>query len=170
VLARRKARIAFCICAKRLIPFLPELVPALERHGHLDVSAEVRAQLLSLSRATADRILSSIRRDPALRGISTTRPGKLLKHQVPVRTFNDWDDAQPGFFEVDLAAHCGGNAEGAYLSTLVLTDVATGWTECLPLLNRGQHGVIRAMEQARQLLPMPLVGIDTDNGSFTVGI
>ena len=153
------------IGAKRLVPFLPELVPALERHGHLDVAAEVRAQLLTLSPATADRILGPIRRDPALRGISTTRHGKLLKHQIPVRTFNDWDDAQPGFFEIDLVAHCGGHAEGAFLSTLVLTDVATGWTECLPLLNKGQHSVIHALEQACVLLPMPLGGIDTDHGS-----
>lgn len=152
------------ICAKRLVPFLPELVPALERHGHLQLTDAVRAQLLAISPATADRILSIARRDPTMRGISTTRRGKLLKHQVPVRTFSDWDDAQPGFFEVDLVAHCGGNAEGAYLYTLVLTDVATGWIECLPLLNREQHGVIRAIEQARQLLPMPLRGIDTDNG------
>lgn len=146
------------------MPFLPELLPSLERHGHLQLADAVRAQLLAISPATVDRILSPIRRDPALRGISTTRHGKLLKHQVPIRTFNDWDDAQPGFFEVDLVAHCGGNAEGAFLYTLVLTDVATGWTECLPLLNRGQHGVVRALGQARQLLPMSLSGIDTDNG------
>ncbi|PDV96486.1 integrase catalytic domain-containing protein [Candidatus Chloroploca asiatica] len=153
-----------CICAKRLVPFLPELVPVLERHGHLTLADEVRTQLLAISPAPADRVLSPIRRDPALRGISTTRAGTLLKHQIPVRTCTDWDDAQPGFFEIDLVAHCGGNAEGAYLYTLVLTDVATGWTECLPLLNKGQHGVVQAMTQVRQLVPMPLVGIDSDNG------
>ncbi|NTV62918.1 MAG: transposase family protein [Oscillochloris sp.] len=155
---------ANCICAKRLVPFLPELLPALERHGHLQVADDVRTQLLAISPATADRILSPIRRDPSLRGISTTKAGTLLKHQVPVRTFSDWDDAQPGFFEIDLVAHCGGNAEGAFLYTLVLTDVATGWTECLPLLHRGQHAVIQALDQARRLLPMPLVGVDSDNG------
>ncbi len=153
-----------CICAKRLVPFLPELVPSLERHGYLTLAEEVRAGLLTISPATADRLLSPIRRDPTLRGISTTKAGTLLKHQIPVRTFNDWDDAQPGFFEIDLVAHCGGNAEGAFLYTLVLTDVATGWTECLPLLNKGQHGVVQAMNQARQLVPMPLAGIASDNG------
>jgi hypothetical protein len=153
-----------CICAKRLVPFLPELVPVLERHGYLTLAEEVRAGLLAISPATADRILSPIRRDPALRGISTTKAGSLLKHQIPVRTFSDWDDAQPGFFEIDLVAHCGGSVEGAFLYTLVLTDVATGWTECLPLLNKGQHGVVQAMTQARKLLPMSLVGIDSDNG------
>ncbi|NTU80196.1 MAG: transposase family protein [Chloroflexales bacterium] len=152
------------ICAKRLVPFLPDLVASLERHGHLQLPETVRTQLLAISPATVDRILSPIRRDPTLRGISTTKAGTLLKHQVPIRTFTDWDDAQPGFFEVDLVAHCGGNAEGAFLYTLVLTDVATGWTECIPLLNRGQHSVIRALDHARQLVPMPLMGIDTDNG------
>jgi hypothetical protein len=155
---------ANCICAKRLVPFLPELVPVLERHGYLTLAEEVRAGLLAISPATADRILSPIRRDPALRGMSTTKAGTLLKHQIPVRTFSDWNDAQPGFFEIDLVAHCGGNVEGAFLYTLVLTDVATGWTECLPLLNKGQHGVVQAMTQVRQLLPMPLIGIDSDNG------
>ncbi|WP_129677347.1 hypothetical protein [Candidatus Chloroploca sp. Khr17] len=115
-----------CICAKRLVPFLPELVPLRERHGYLALAEEVRSQLFPISPATVDRILSPIRRDPALRGISTTRVGTLLKHQIPVRTFTDWNDAQPGFFAIDLVAHCGGNAEGAYLYTLVLTDVATG--------------------------------------------
>jgi hypothetical protein len=152
------------ICAKRLVPFLPELLPALERHGHLQVAEDVRSQLLAISPATADRLLSVARRDPALRGLSTTKAGNLLKRQIPVRTFTDWDDARPGFFEIDLVAHGGGNPEGAFLYTLVLTDVATGWTECLPLLNRGQHGVVQAMEQVRQLLPLPLAGIDSDNG------
>lgn len=152
------------ICAKRLVPFLPELLPALERHGHIQLPEDVRSQLLAISPATADRLLSVIRRDPAQRGLSTTKAGFLLKHQIPVRTFTDWDDARPGFFEIDLVAHGGGNAEGAFLYTLVLTDVATGWTECLPLLNRGQHGVVQAMDQVRQLLPMPLAGIDSDNG------
>ncbi|MBC8076398.1 MAG: transposase family protein, partial [Chloroflexales bacterium] len=155
---------ANCICAKRLVPFLPTLLPALERHGHLTLSDELRRQLLAMSPATADRILRSIRRDGALRGISTTKAGTLLKHQVPVRTFTDWDNAQPGFFEIDLVAHCGGTAEGPFLYTLVLTDVATGWTECLPLLNRSHHVVLQALTQARQLLPMPLLGIDSDNG------
>jgi hypothetical protein len=97
-------------------------------------------------------------------GISTTKPGRLLKHQIPVRTFAEWNDVSPGFFEADLVAHCGGNAEGVFLYTLTLTDVATGWTECLPLLHRGQDAVIQALTHARRLLPFPLLGLDTDNG------
>jgi hypothetical protein len=150
------------LCGKRLVPFLPELVPSLERHGHLVLTEEVRARLLRLSPATADRLLRPLRQ-PA-RGVSTTKRGTLLKHQVPVRTFAQWDDVRPGFLEADSVAHCGGSIEGAYLHTLTLTDVATGWTECLALLHRTQHAVLQALDQARRLLPFPLLGLDTDNG------
>jgi hypothetical protein len=131
------------ICAKRLVPFLPELVPTLERHGHLVVTDEVREQLLTL----------------------TTKPGRLLKHQIPIRTFAEWTDVKPGFLEGDLVAHCGGTTDGAFLYTFTLTDIATTWTECLALLHRSQHGVVHALEQARRLFPFPILGIDTDNGS-----
>ena len=153
------------ICAKRLVPFLPELVPILERHGHLALTDAVREQLLALSPATADRILRPYRERNAPHGMTTTRRGLLIKQQVPVRTFTGWDDVVPGFFEADLVAHCGPWAEGAFLQTLVLTDVATGWTECLALLHRSQHTVIQALDRARALLPMPLLGLDTDNGT-----
>lgn len=152
------------ICGKRLVPFLPELVASLERHGQLQLTDEVRAQLLGLSPATADRLLRPAREAQSPRSLSTTRPGALLKRQIPIRTFAGWDEARPGFVEADLVAHCGQRAEGAFLHTLVLTDVATGWTECLPLLHRGQHAVIQALDRARQLLPFPLLGLDTDNG------
>jgi hypothetical protein len=153
------------VCAKRLVPFLPDLVESLERHGHLLLSAETRPQLLRISPATADRLLQAHRRDGQPRGISTTKPGALLKRHVPVRTFTDWSDARPGFLEADLVAHCGTRAEGSYLYSLVLTDVATGWTECLPLLHRSQEAVLQALDTARRLLPFPLLGLDTDNGS-----
>src|SRR5260221_9524144 len=152
------------VCAKRLVPFLPDLVASLERHGHLTLSDEARAQLLQISPATADRLLKARRRQDQPRGISTTKTGSLLKHQVPIRTFTDWNDARPGFLEADLVAHCGTRAEGSYLYSLVLTDVATGWTECLPLLHRSQEAVLQALDTARRLLPFPLLGLDTDNG------
>jgi hypothetical protein len=153
------------VCAKRLVPFLPELVASLERHGHLTLSAEVRTQVLALTPATADRLLRPVRQRARPRGIGTTKAGTLLKHKVPVRTFAEWDDVRPGFLEADAVAHCGPRAEGAYLSSLVLTDVATGWTECLPLLHHGHADVLRALDQAHGLLPFPLSGLDTDNGS-----
>jgi hypothetical protein len=155
---------ANCICGKRLVPFLPELVPLLEGHGHLVLTEEVRSQLLAISPATADRILSALRPEARRRGTTTTRSGLLLKQQVPVRTFADWNEAQPGFFEGDVVAHCGNSAEGLFLWSLVLTDVATGWTECLALRYRSQEAVIAALERMRQLLPFHLLGFDTDNG------
>lgn len=153
------------ICGKRLVPFLAELVAALERHGHLTLTDEVRGQLLALSPATADRLLRPFRQGDKPRGQVTTKPGALLKHQVPVRTFADWKETRPGFVEADLVAHCGGSMHGTYLNTLTLTDVATGWTECLPLIYRSQDEVLQALGRARQLLPFPLLGLDTDNGS-----
>ncbi|MGE4206984.1 MAG: DDE-type integrase/transposase/recombinase [Vulcanimicrobiota bacterium] len=152
------------ICAKRLIPFLPDLVRSLERHGHLDLSDALRAQLLSMSAATADRILRPYRRD-SRRGISTTKAGKLLKKQVPVRTFTDWEDERPGFVEADLVAHCGTRVHGSFVCSLVLTDVATGWTECQALLCKSQWNVIQGLEKTIASLPFPLLGLDTDNGS-----
>jgi hypothetical protein len=122
------------ICAKRLIPFLPILIEALERHGHLQLSESCRRQLLTMSAATADRLLSA-QRNLSQRGMSTTRAGTLLKQQIPIRTFQQWNETHPGFLEADLVAHCGVQAEGRFLSTLTLTDIATGWTECLPLLS-----------------------------------
>ena len=151
------------ICAKRLVPFLPELIEVMERHGHLSLPADVREKLLTISSATADRLLATERSNQ--RGVSTTRPGSLLKKQIKVRTFADWDDLQPGFLEADLVAHCGESAAGSFLHTLVLVDVATGWTECVALLRRSEADVIGALNSLRGRLPVPLLGLDTDNGS-----
>src|SRR5256714_6806517 len=151
------------ICAKHLLPFLPTLVEALERHEHLHLTEECRSQLLSMSPATADRLLASQRKQ-SQRGLSTTRAGTLLKQQIPIRTFQEWKESRPGFLEADLVAHCGTDIEGGYLYTLTLTDIATGWTECLPLLYRSQETALAALQRARKLFPFPLLGIDTDNG------
>jgi hypothetical protein len=128
------------ICAKRLIPFLPTLIEALERHGHLQLSETCRRQLLTMSAATADRLLSA-QRKLGQRGISTTRAGTLLKQQIPIRTFQQWNETQPGFLEADLVAHCGSQTEGSFLYTLTLTDIATEWTECLPLPRDAQRAM-----------------------------
>jgi hypothetical protein len=146
------------ICTKRLMPFLPTLVEALERHGHLQITEACRTQLLSMSAATADRLLHS-QRKLGQHGISTTRAGTLLKQQIPIRTFQQWNETQPGFLEADLVAHCGVDSEGGYLYTLTLTDVATGWTECLPLLYRSQETVLAAIQRARTLFPFPILGV-----------
>lgn len=148
---------AGCIYSKILIPFLPEFVTSMERFGHLSLSNEVRQQLLSLSPATADRLLHKERYSNG-KGINTTKPGSILKRQIPVRTFADWSDNAPGFFEADLVAHCGGDAGGSFLYTLVLTDVSTEWTECLALLRRSEADVAGALEVIRPLFTIPDVG------------
>lgn len=152
------------ICSKRLVPFLPVLVSVLENHGYLNLSPEIRGKLLTVSPATVDRLLFNIRHGRGGRGIGTTQPGGLLKHQIPVRTFADWNDLRPGFIEADLVAHCGTITGGPHLHTLVFTDVATGWMEFKPLLFRDQDTTVKAIDQLRQQLPFALLGMDTDNG------
>jgi Integrase core domain/Phage integrase family len=152
------------ICSKRLMPFLPSLIESLERHGHLHLSEECRSQLFSMSAATADRLLQALRAQ-SLRGVTTTRARTLLKQHIPIRTFAQWNQTQPGFLEADLVAHCGGHAEGRFLYTLTFTDMATGWTECLPLFSKSAVAVLSALHQARSSFPFPILGLDTDNGS-----
>jgi hypothetical protein len=153
------------ICSKRLVPFLPEMVAAMERHGHLSLSADVRERLLSISSSTVDRLLFPFRQGEKPTGLGTTKPGQLLKKQIAIRTFTEWDDQEPGFMEADLVAHCGNYTGGAFLHTLVLTDVATGWTEFEALLVRGQETVLQALHQIQACIPFSLLGLDTDNGS-----
>lgn len=153
------------ISARRLVPFLSTLVPVLEQHGHLSVTPDVRAQLLALSPATADRLLERARTRGEPRGKTTTKAGSLLKHQIPVRTFADWNEGLPGFLEADLVAQCGEHNTGSFLCSLVLTDVATGWVECQALLYRSSDPVIQGVTRARQLIPFLVQGLDTDNGS-----
>lgn len=152
-------------CGKRLVPFLPELLNALERHGELCWSDTLKSKVLALSPATADRLLRSARATLPTRGKTLTKPGTLLKHQIPIRTFADWDGTRPGFVEADLVAHCAESVQGEFLYTLTLTDIATQWTECLALQNRSQQTVSDAIAAARKQLPFALLGLDSDNGS-----
>jgi len=156
---------ANCICGKRLAPFLGELITSLERHQELSLDPSIRELLLEISPATVDRLLRRERQMTKRRGLGTTKPGSLLKKQIPIRTFADWSENRAGFLEVDLVAHCGSSTDGEYLHTLVLTDIHTTWTECVALLNRSQQRVSEAIVQVRQALPFPLLGLDSDNGS-----
>jgi hypothetical protein len=153
------------ICSKRLQPFLPEMISVLERCEELTLSEETKSLLVGMSRATIDRCLQPARFTPAARGLSTTKPGSLLKAAIPIRTFTPWDEERPGFVEIDLVAHCGPTTEGVYLNTLTATDLATGWTECLGLAHKTQAEVSQAIVELRQRLPFALLGIDSDNGS-----
>ena len=152
------------LSGKRLAPALKAVVEALECHGELTVNPEVRAKLLSISPATIDRLLANEKKRYALKSRARTKPGTLLRHQIPIRTFGEWDDARPGFVEIDLVGHDGGNVRGEFAYTLDVTDVASGWTEPIAVRNRAQVWVFDAIEEARRRLPFELVGIDSDNG------
>lgn len=154
-----------CICGKRLAAVLPELVRVLEQHGELALQPELRHKLLAISAASIDRLLAPERERLELKGRSRTKPGTLLRHQVPIRTFAEWDQTQPGFVEIDLVGHDGGLAQGDYCQTLDVTDVASAWTETQAVRNRAQVWVFEALQQIRGRLPFPLLGIDSDNGS-----
>jgi len=153
------------ICGKRLAPYLPEIIPVLERCGELSLTSEVRQKLLQISAATIDRLLAPVRQRYQLRPRTTTKPGTLLKHQIPIRTFSDWDEARPGFVEVDLVSHDGGIPGPDVIQTLDLTDVASGWTETQAVQNKAQVWVFAALQQIQARLPFKLLGLDSDNGS-----
>lgn len=153
------------VCAKRLQPFLPELLEVLERHGELVLEREVKDQVSSMSAATMDRLLRPHRQGELRRPFSTTRPGSLLKASIPIRTFAEWNENRPGFLEIDLVAHCGDTTQGQYLNTLSAVDVATGWVACRGVMGKGQQRVGGAVHHIGQNLPFPLLGIDSDNGS-----
>jgi integrase-like protein len=150
---------------KRLAPMLPELVAILRRFGELDVDDDTATLLAGMSAATIDRRLAGERRKHELKGRSRTKPGSLLKSQIPVRTWADWDDAVPGFVEIDLVAHDGGNAAGEHAWTLTVTDIATGWTENRSVRNKARKWVLAALDDIARAMPFPILGVDSDNGS-----
>ena len=151
------------ICGKRLKPLLPLLVSALERHGHLTLESTVRARVLSASAATLDRLLRPTR--ASVSG-QRARPRAMpaVQRHVPVRTFAEWEEPLPGDMEADLVSHGGDSAAGSFVHTLTLTDVASGWTECVALVVRDGALVAAALEHLRKNMPFPLRGFDTDNG------
>jgi hypothetical protein len=153
------------ICGKRLKPLMPLLTEAMERHGHLKLAPEIRTRLLAMSAATIDRALRSVRDHAVGRARRRTAPSLAIRRSIPVRTFSDWHDPPRGFVEADLVAHNGSSPNGSFIQTLVLTDVATGWTECAPLLVREQKLLSEVLTELRKLLPFNLLGLDTDNDS-----
>ena len=152
------------LCSKRLKALLPTLVPALEHHGHLKLDPALRAKLMAMSAATADRLLRDARPSANGRRGGRQKP-TAVQRNVAVRTFADWAEPLPGYMEMDLVVHSGERLTGSYLHTLALTDVATGWTECVPLLVRDGTLVVESVEALRGSLPFLLRGLDVDNGS-----
>ena len=153
------------ICGKRLKTALPEVIPKLERWGELKVSAEVRKKLLKMSASTIDRVLTSERKKMELKSRSGTKPGTLLKHQVPIRTFCEWDESKPGFMEVDLVSHGGGDERGDFCQTLSATDVSSAWTETEAVRNKAQVHVFEGLTKIRARLPFALLGLDSDTNA-----
>jgi len=148
------------ICGKRLKAALPLLIAAMERHEHIALDGEVRQRLLQMSAATIDRVLERTRDE----GLGTRRRrggvNSTLRKSIPIRTHADWKDVQPGFFQTDLVEHCGGITEGTFVHSLVLTDVASGWTECVAMPAREQLLVIEGFAYARKQLPFPMRGAE----------
>jgi len=154
-----------CLCGKRFVPMIRALLDGLCDSGSFVCSEVIHGLLKKVSPSTVDRLLKAERNRLWPHGSSITRPGSLLKRQIPVRTFADWSDVVPGFIEADLVAHDGGSAFGDFLCTLTMTDVATGWTETTAVLNKAQKHVFAGLQRIRGRLPFPLLGLDTDNGS-----
>jgi transposase InsO family protein len=158
-------RVARYPTGKRLAPMLPALVAALRRDGELQMSDAEAAQLLAMGSATIDRRLAPLRKALTPHGRSHTKPGTLLKSQIPIRTWSEWSEDTPGFVEIDLVGHEGGNPFGEFCFTLTMTDVKTGWTVNRSVPNKAAANVAEAIEHASSTFPFPILGIDSDNGS-----
>jgi hypothetical protein len=149
-------------CSKRLKVILPIWLPGyVESFGEL--SEDVTQALLNISAPTIDRILSPVRIQYRKRGRSTTKPGTLLRKQIPIKT-NQWDESRPGFLEADTVAHCGDSTQGMYVNTIDFVDIATGWTEQRAVWGKGETGVLEHIKSIEKTLPFPILGFDCDNG------
>ena len=153
------------VCGKRLKVMIPTLLSALERHGRLKLGKADGDRVLAISAATIDRLLGDVK--VAASGGKRRRAGfySAIRREVPIRTFNDWKGPPPGFCEVDMVAHGGTSVAGSFIQTLTMVDVATGWTECLPLVTRDGSLVVEAINRAQSLFPWLLRGVDFDNDS-----
>ena len=151
------------ICSKRLVSAIPQWLPFYEEEIGL-IDDKIKQQLLKISAATTDRLLSKTRIKLKPKGLCGTKPGSLLKNHIPIRTDN-WDVTQPGFMEADTVAHCGNSLAGDFIWSLTLTDIHTGWTEARATWNNGATGVIEQIKNIQTKLPFELKGFDCDNGS-----
>jgi len=150
------------LCGKRLAPALELWLPYYARHyGQL---LPTQKKLLdSISASTLDRLLADCK-VRARRGKNGTRPGSLLRHQVPIQG-EVWDEQRVGFLEADSVAHCGSSLAGDFIWSLTYTDLACTWTEGRAVWNKGAHGVLEQTKNVEKMLPFPILGFDFDNGS-----
>ena len=150
-------------CGKLLAPLIRGIIDFLVIEFNL--SEEMIRLLKAVSPATIDRKLKQEKARYRLKGIGTTKPGSLLKSQIPIRVTFDRNERRPGYFELDTVSHCGANASGQFCQTLTITDVGTAWTEVCALLNNAQRWVKEQIAHTHATLPFPMRGIDSDNGS-----
>lgn len=150
---------------KRMAPFMDEIVQRLRACGELDISDETADLMAQMSPATLDRRLAPDRKKLQIKGRSGTKPGTLLKAQIPIRTWAQWDEDEPGFVEIDCVGHEGGDPSGDFCQTLTVTDINTGWTETAGVRNKAQKWVFAALVELSGRFPFPVKGIDSDNGS-----
>jgi transposase InsO family protein len=153
------------MCGKRLVPLIRANIAVLSRDPRFEITPEIRGKLVQISRSTVERMLTGERKKQRIKGTSATKPGALLKRQIPVKVFWPWDEQKPGFCEIDTVSHDGGNASGEYCFTLTVTDIATQWTEERSLKNKAHRWVREALDEVYASFPVPLKGIDSDNGS-----
>jgi len=153
------------LCGRRLADYMEEILPKLEKCGEIEINPEVRKKLLKISGRTIDRILKEEKKKWRIKGKKGTKPGSLLKSQIPVRTFTDWNEKIPGFIEVDLVDHSGGVERGIFAQTLDATDILTGWTETMCVENKSQVRVFEGLQKIMKQFPFKILGIDSDNGS-----
>ena len=151
------------LCSKRLKAALKEWLPAYEKEQGL-LGDDVRGQLFKVSPSTIDRLLHPVRIHTIRKGLSGTKPGRLLKNQIPIKT-DHWDVTTPGYVEADTVAHCGNSLAGNFIWSLTMTDIKSAWTENRATWNKGSFGVIQQIKAIEKQLPFPLLGFDCDNGS-----
>lgn len=149
---------------KRLVGMLPSYVETLTRDKELFLTEKQRELLLSMSAATIERLIKPERKKVFGKGKSTTKPGTLLKNQIPIHVFTRWDERRPGFGEIDLVAHCGVTVKGHFAYTLDFIDLDTNWDECVAFLGKGENAAMGGVQVIRERLPFDLLGIDSDNG------
>lgn len=153
------------LCSKRLAPYMKTFCEAIEKHGHLELTAAVRTEVLTMSPATIDRYLAPLRDAEHQQKRRAKHRAPEIRKQIPIKTFTEWENTSPGHCEIDLVAHCGTSMGGVFLYSFVLTDIATGWTESLPIGTRDQETIIAALDRVRLQFPFPILSLDSDNGS-----
>lgn len=152
-------------CSKRLKEAIQDVLLSVVSREHMQISPAIQTDLLEMSHGTMDRLLRADRKRLNGVGRSITKPGSLLKSQIPIRRGTDWNENQIGFVEMDLVAHCGDSTAGEFICSLNVTDIKSGWTECRAIQNKARVHTFEAFVDIRYALPFPLLGIDSDNGS-----